>query len=435
MLTDKKTFSRIFWLETVILFLITPFLLFPEVSTMGTFFSLIFVAILWIFPKPISTWPFLPKTPISNSLLLLMVMLIMGIFVSVDFALTMPKATGLLLGISVWRFLAVFASDRRFLNWCVLGFVVIGLGFVAFGILNANWLAKIPAINGLVRQLPGVSLLLPGGPVSGVHTNQIASTILIWLPLLISGLLGWRSIQDDSRFVSVLIVLTVMGVGLLLLTQSRSGYIGMAGTLMFIFFIWRQQMPVRSTPRKRITAAILVMLFASMMGVILLWSQIVQTWQDPNQNPVVGDFGAVGFRLEIWQWGIIALTDFPFSGIGLGTFRQMVRRLYPVDILPGYDIAHAHNIFLQTALDLGILGLIAYISMLLIVGWMAWEVGKKDESLRPFSLGLLSGIVALHLFGMTDALALGAKPGLLFWMALGLITAMHQIVTSENNPT
>jgi hypothetical protein len=41
-------------------------------------------------------------------------------------------------------------------------------------------------------------------------------------------------------------------------------------------------------------------------------------------------------------------------------------------------------------------------------------------------LGLGGGLFAHLLYGLTDAIALGAKPGLLFWMLLGLITGLYE---------
>jgi putative inorganic carbon (hco3(-)) transporter len=124
---------------------------------------------------------------------------------------------------------------------------------------------------------------------------------------------------------------------------------------------------------------------------------------------------------------LMAVGDFPFTGTGLGTFRQVVRRLYPLNVSPTYDIAHAHNIFLQTALDVGIPGLIAYLSLLLIAAALSWKIAQRDKTLRPFALGILASFAALHIYGLTDALALGSKTGLSFWVALGLLTAMFRL--------
>jgi putative inorganic carbon (HCO3(-)) transporter len=150
-------------------------------------------------------------------------------------------------------------------------------------------------------------------------------------------------------------------------------------------------------------------------------------WEEPPRETAIGTLTSLNFRREVWQWAIAGIKEFPFTGSGLGSFRRVVVRLYPINLPPDYDIAHAHNIFFQVALDVGLPGLIAYLALLMLAGTVAWQVARQDEALRPFALGLLAGLAGLHIYGLTDALAPGAKPGLLFWAALGLLAAMRRI--------
>jgi hypothetical protein len=53
-------------------------------------------------------------------------------------------------------------------------------------------------------------------------------------------------------------------------------------------------------------------------------------------------------------------------------------------------------------------------------------VARRDEGFRSVSLGLLAGLAAFHIFGLADAIALGAKPALVFWFVLGLLAAMNK---------
>ncbi len=53
---------------------------------------------------------------------------------------------------------------------------------------------------------------------------------------------------------------------------------------------------------------------------------------------------------------------------------------------------------------------------------------------RSLTLGLGGGLLAHLLYGLTDAVALGAKPGVLLWMLLGLIAGLHaQLGPQMNN--
>jgi putative inorganic carbon (HCO3(-)) transporter len=129
-------------------------------------------------------------------------------------------------------------------------------------------------------------------------------------------------------------------------------------------------------------------------------------------------------RVEIWSRAVYGIEDFPLTGMGMNSFRRVVHLLYPLFLIsPDTDIAHAHNEFLQAALDLGIPGLIAFGAIYAIAAWMLhgiWTASGDEPLTRALVLGLGGGLLAHLVYGLTDAVALGAKPGVLFWMLLSL---------------
>ena len=138
----------------------------------------------------------------------------------------------------------------------------------------------------------------------------------------------------------------------------------------------------------------------------------------------VGDLSTTLFRQEVWRWSIAAIEDFPFTCVGLGAFRQVAFRLYPISVPQSYDFAHAHNIFLQSTLDVGLPGLIAYLALVGTAVAHSWQKARRGVRERPFYLALFAGLIALHVYGLGDALALGSKTNLLFWIALGLLSLL-----------
>ncbi len=148
----------------------------------------------------------------------------------------------------------------------------------------------------------------------------------------------------------------------------------------------------------------------------------------------------VAYRFEVWGYALEAIGNFPLTGTGLGTFRQVVLRLYPMTVFPNPDVSHAHNVFLQVALDTGLPGLIAYLALLglvLVVGWR-W-ISQSPAHEVGMAVGVLACLLAFHLFGLGDTIAPGAKPGLLFWWLVGLVTAsvgvMREPSTSPTRAT
>jgi putative inorganic carbon (HCO3(-)) transporter len=122
--------------------------------------------------------------------------------------------------------------------------------------------------------------------------------------------------------------------------------------------------------------------------------------------------------------------------MGMNTFRKIMPVFYPAFLTsPDTDIAHAHNHLLQAALDLGLPGLIAYLALwfgaagLLTVGIRS----TTDPYRRRIISGMAAGMIAYFVFGTADTIALGAKVGIFFWIALALIVALHEKVMSERS--
>lgn len=410
-------------LESFILLIGAPFLLFPTVSSVGTLLALLLLLASWLWPVGRRQW--LPRTPLNTLWLVWWVWVGIGILVTADPTLTLPKATSLLLGFAAWRYLSLFIRDPAWFKVALAAFVLTGLGFTFMAFLSVNWFDKIPLIAALMRWLPGQLITLPESQPLGTHANQMAGTLLSFMLLPLSLLVGQFPPRNRARWWGLLL-LTLSLVVLLLLTQSRSGWIGALGGLVVLLALWRLALPP-GKKRQVVGWSLFAILLALCLALASIGPERLQTlWQDPTQPTAVGSLATINFRLEVWRWGLMAVGDFPFTGTGLGAFRQVVLRLYPIAIAPNYDIAHAHNIFLQTALDVGLPGLVVYLGFLLLAGGMTWQTMRQNAALRPAAIGLFSGVAALHLYGLTDALALGAKPGLLFWLTLGLLTSLHQ---------
>ena len=422
--------AKIAWYEGVMLVAAAPFLLFPEIMPVATAVSLVLIIIIWVFPW-LSSQPLLVPTPLNLAMLCFLLMLGVSILVTADPELTLPKATSLILGLTSWRYLVNHIHTRfhLLLTLCLLG--GLGVGFTGMGVLAADWMFKVPIIQEIAAQLPEQIVRVPG--VDGVHTNQLAGTVLPFFPLLLALCLGWSGNRWQQGLLASLFLVTT---AVLILTQSRTGYIGAVGGGMVLLLLWAWLLP--ATPRNRkIQLGISILLAVGLIGGLSVGNErLLSVWQEPQQETVVGSITSLSFRQEVWQWSVVAISDFPFTGTGLGTFRQVVRRFYPLAITPTYDIAHAHNIFLQTALDVGLPGLVAYLSLVGLALQQSWQVAVASRAalLRPVALGLIAGMVAIHLFGVADALALGAKPALIFWVMLAMMTVLPRFVATANAP-
>ena len=430
-----ETFRRLLLpIEGGLLLLITPLLMFPNLDWN---LSLVAVGLLlswWLLEKLVGQIPLFPKSPFSPPLILWAVTIVIGVLVTADPDLTHPKALGLLLGFAYWRFLATAIRSERTLTLSVFFFMVVGLAMTGVGVISADWRDKVALLSSLLDLLPPQLVQLPGVSGNGIHTNELGGTIVIFLPLLLTITAGWRPVRKRP-----LLILALMGFGavttlVLLLTQSRSAWIGLAGSVMFLLAAWFLFLPP-SRPKRITQIVIAIIALLLLVGLTQVdWNQIVSFIEEPPRNTAVGTFTTINFRRQLWQAATEVLEDTPFTGTGLGAFRRVVPRLYPISASDSNDVAHAHNIFLQVAVDTGFLGLIAYLSTLIIVAISSYRVALLKNEHKPLVIGLLAGLVGLHLFGLTDALAPGAKPAILFWINLGLITALYHINSTDEQP-
>ncbi|NIR63766.1 MAG: hypothetical protein GWN61_06845, partial [candidate division Zixibacteria bacterium] len=85
-------------------------------------------------------------------------------------------------------------------------------------------------------------------------------------------------------------------------------------------------------------------------------------------------------RSDIWLRTLYMIQDFPLSGVGMGHFPDAFRIFYPNSLDPSSYLMHAHNIYLQVAADLGLPGLVLWLSILLITiagSWHVYRTGKR----------------------------------------------------------
>lgn len=414
-------------LEGVWLVLAAPFLIFPDLAPALIAPLIGGLALLWLVQRWQLGTPIWPSTPFTRAMWVWVMAVIMGIVVSAEPALTLPKATNLFLGLAVWRYLSLVITNRRALAWGVALYLVVGAAFVAGGVLGADWSFKISWVKTIVAALPWQTLHLSGSPAVGVHTNQLAGTLVLYLPGVLCLWLGWRPAR--ARWLVWLLGLLAAAslIFWLILSQSRSGWLAAVVSLALLTLA-RISLIARAGLRRAIWAGLAVCLLGAGWAASRLSPDLAtQLWNEPPRDTVVGSLTSLAFRQEVWHWATVAIADFPVTGVGLGVFRHMVHRLYLTQIPVDYDFGHAHNMFLQVALDVGLPGLVAYLALLMAALLSGGWVFRHDAAGRPLALGLAVGLIALHVYGLTDAIAPGAKNGLSLWLALALLGALRRL--------
>jgi putative inorganic carbon (HCO3(-)) transporter len=210
-----------------------------------------------------------------------------------------------------------------------------------------------------------------------------------------------------------LIALIIVG-GLLVLTQSRSALLGVALAAAVL-------LGVRSRLMRWLAIAGLV---AGLVAIFIIGPSSLGDALSGNGNTTASS-GSLNFaeREEVWSRAIYAIQDFPFTGVGLGHFETVARLLYPFFLAgPDAQVTHAHDIYLEMAVDFGVGGLVAFAAMLVATAISVFRSYRRlADPARLTLLCLASGLLAYQVFGLTDAIPLGTRVSFEWWLLLGLV--------------
>jgi putative inorganic carbon (hco3(-)) transporter len=214
----------------------------------------------------------------------------------------------------------------------------------------------------------------------------------------------------------MLMIAIVMCSVLLFLTQSRGAIFAVLGGILFL-----SALQTRMLPRLIVGAAILALIvFVVRVGFAGV-DDIVAPGGPPTGNSTKSVGSSILDRVTIWQSAAELIHRYPLSGVGLSMFSIVARQL--VDPEMAQQTTHAHNLLIQSAMDFGLPGLTAYAAMLICAFGLLFPVLRaqpRSSNRYAIALALVCGLLANQLFGFTDAIPFGQKPGFVFWIFLGL---------------
>lgn len=434
--------------QWVLLLVAAPFLLFPTIQRSWV---LLIVPLLLIIIWVVSRKP-LPGTSINLPLLILLIMVLVSLYATYDLSVSFANLSGLILGFGLFFGFVYLIQVEKGISFALIIYILFGLGIAGVSLFAMQQVVKIGFLAPLVALLPASLTYLPGEE-SGFHPNIVAGSMLWLLPLLLV-LLGWLLLKGKQIYKRVrplyfwlfalLVSLSFLFVAFVfLLTQSRTGFIALFLSLatLLLFLL---------PPKWRVYGFLLM----AIGGVAISWYAWQAGWLEKlymETTPGGGSpasFQTLNSRVGYWSQAQTIIEGFPYTGIGLNTMETISAYIYPYfSSNPGGGVTHAHNEFLQVALDVGIPGLIAFISIYMIVFMNLIAIWKKAGSrsysknakgfdklflsttgLKALSLGLGLSLFSHFLYGFTDAIALGTKPNILFWMLLALVCGLNELV-------
>jgi hypothetical protein len=136
-------------------------------------------------------------------------------------------------------------------------------------------------------------------------------------------------------------------------------------------------------------------------------------------------------RLQIWSDTLHMLRDHPIFGAGLRAYAIVMR---PYVTTPKHlPELYPHNIFLAMWVELGLLGLAAFVILLALLLWRGWSsYAKADGLARPLLWGTSASFIAIAVHGMFDTPYFNNDLAVEFWFLAALEIAAITFLMSQS---
>ncbi len=276
--------------------------------------------------------------------------------------------------------------------------------------------------TGLVVALFGISQYLFGSTARIESTIANANSLGIFLAMLFLLGIGYY-LRKPNRFIALTAVALFVA---LILTMSRGSFISLAIGMPLVFVGFKKTDVFSAFKTNSLRKLLIFIVCALALSQLAIY--IAPNLQNLG-NQVLSDIltRRAGFitwsgvsRFAFWQTGLYIFAANPIHGTGLGTF-AMASYTHFIDNI--WFARFAHNHYIQTMAELGIIGAGLLLAFLVQIVRIAWEQ-LKSKKYPDFYPGLLAAALAflIHIGG--DFSWNYPAVAVLFFTLAGTITAV-----------
>ncbi len=239
------------------------------------------------------------------------------------------------------------------------------------------------------------------------NANVLAFYLVIIYPFALN--LIFKSKKRGEKFLAVFCTSAIALSTVF--TWSRGAWLGLiVATLIYLLI----------NTRKVIKAFFGVCLALPLLSVIIP-SNVVRRFMS------IGDLSdsSTYYRVLTWRGSISAIADSLWGGYGYGN--SAFRNVYPSYAIAGIEAAeHTHSLFLQIIFAMGIVGLIAFVIVMLLFAQKNLEyfTRKDAKSESGIPSAAFGAVVAALVMGLFDNVWYNSRVLFLFFAVMGIASAV-----------
>jgi len=279
--------------------------------------------------------------------------------------------------------------------------------------------AFITFLNGIFQSIYGFDILrhrdiikddyLRRIQASFIHPNDFGAYIIFILSLT----LCFFSSKLNKGQRIFLAMNCLIGCYCLFKTSSRGAWIGMLLGILVYFFFYKKKISMI------VPLVVIVFIMFSPHGF------------DRMKSLFTSEQNTVWERVQLWKgtWNMVKVH--PFFGFGINTFSRYFPQYKPSEY---WGIMYSHNSYLQMWSEIGIFGLLAFLSIIFtVLGVTLRNMRKKlQKGLEGFMLlGLVAGYIAFLVQSGLDTNLFSLVLTTLFWVMTAYLVSLNKFLEKE----
>jgi putative inorganic carbon (HCO3(-)) transporter len=254
------------------------------------------------------------------------------------------------------------------------------------------------------------------------NPNLLAAYLLPAIALSIAAFFVWRGWLPKA----LALTMVVVDSACLYFTDSRGGWIGLVGLLALFFLMlqywWRDYLP----PFWR--TWLLPLVFGSFAAVLVVSIIFVEPLRLRFFSIFAGrEDSSNNFRINVWDSVLQMIADRPILGIGPGN--EAFNKIYPIYMKPKFTALSAYSIYLETAVESGLIGLSCFLWFLTVTfsqGVRLLSQCRQQQNPQGFWLmAAIAGMTGLLIHGFTDTVWYRPQVNTLWWLMVAIIASFY----------
>lgn len=287
-------------------------------------------------------------------------------------------------------------------------------------VLVRRRIETIIGIAGVILGLAAPLIGIAGMTLAGVGKGAAAGNLAVLIPLAGCGVV-WAMARAYRILMVVLGVCLTVAAGFVVVSGEHSATLGLAvGVVIGFGYFWRRRVAAPSPWLRVIDAAVLLLgvLFAGVYLLLILAPESMG--RIPQLLP-----SYYGERFAAWRDTPGIIGDYMYTGSGLGAAPMVLSTYLFLVHVPYFH--HVHNLFLQVAIEQGILGLVGLIGMFAAAFWStAIAMRRAHAYVALCAACVFSSLLALFVSGMFESDVYGGGWVIIMFLSFGFAWVIGQ---------